>query len=163
MPSGCMAFILDFNKAFNHLHRDAILGAVHHNIPKLYGYCYLSYKSFLFFRHHTIMSQEGTWQGDPLGPLLFWLSVQSLWSPRHSWPWLIGRFHHWWIQNGCAAWPGGDYSWGRSHQTSPQHIKVWNSPQTRACRFIRTPEIFHPHPITRCFTVRCTSVHQQCP
>ena len=71
---------LDFSNAFNNLHRDVILRAVSDNVPELYRFCHLAYSSdsILKFGQFTIMSQEGVQQGDPLGPLLFCLSVHPI-------------------------------------------------------------------------------------
>ncbi|HSN23938.1 MAG TPA: reverse transcriptase domain-containing protein, partial [Methylomicrobium sp.] len=73
---------LDFSNAFNCLHRDTMLDAVRRKVPEIYKYCHLSYSSssILFFGTHKILSQEGTQQGEPLGPLLFCLSAQPLLS-----------------------------------------------------------------------------------
>jgi len=80
MPSDYVVAKLDFSNAFNSLHRDAMLASVYNNIPELYKFCHLAYdlQSFLSFGSHIIMSCEGAQQGDPLGPLLFCLSVNHL-------------------------------------------------------------------------------------
>ena len=49
-------------------------------VPRLYHLVYTAYSnpSFLFFGSHIIESAEGIQQGDPLGPLLFSLTVHHL-------------------------------------------------------------------------------------
>ena len=49
-------------------------------IPELYRYCHLSYSSpsSLKFGEWCIESQEGVQQGDPLGPMLFCLTIHPL-------------------------------------------------------------------------------------
>ncbi len=71
---------LDFSNAFNSLHRPNMLQAVKDRIPALLSYCCSSYvrPSKLFYGSHTIWSQEGPQQGDPLGPLLFSNTLQPL-------------------------------------------------------------------------------------
>lgn len=77
---------LDFSNAFNSIRRDAMLAAVVSNIPELYCFCHLSYSthSFLKFGTYTIMSEEGAQQGDPLGPLLFCITIHDLLSSLSS-------------------------------------------------------------------------------
>ena len=62
---------LDFSNAFNSLHRDIMLTALAESVPEIYKFCHLSYdsSSTLSFNNHTISSQEGVQQGDPLGIL----------------------------------------------------------------------------------------------
>ena len=57
-----------------------MLKAVAESVPEIYKFCHLSYdsSSTLSFNNHTISSQEGVQQGDPLGPLLFCLSIHPL-------------------------------------------------------------------------------------
>jgi len=71
---------LDFSNAFNCLHRDSMLLAVHKYAPELYKFCHLSYaqSSFLKFGSHILLSEEGVQQGDPLGPLCFCLTIHEL-------------------------------------------------------------------------------------
>jgi len=78
---------LDFSNAFNSLRRDAMLKAVADKVPDLYAFCHAAYScnSVLKFGSHSVLSSEGVQQGDPLGPLLFCLTLQpalqSLSSP----------------------------------------------------------------------------------
>jgi hypothetical protein len=71
---------LDFTNAFNCVRRDVMLRTVADELPCLYRFCHLAYGSGskLRFGDHTIWSLEGAQQGDPLGPLLFCLSIQPL-------------------------------------------------------------------------------------
>ena len=71
---------LDFSNAFNCIRRDAMLSQVLAHIPELYKFCRLSYEnsSVLWFGSSQIFSSEGTQQGDPLGPLLFCLTIHPL-------------------------------------------------------------------------------------
>ena len=71
---------IDFENAFNSLHRGDMLQAAQHNLPELYPYIYASYaaSSCLFYGQDTIHSNEGPQQGDPLGPLLFCNTIHPL-------------------------------------------------------------------------------------
>ena len=71
---------LDFENAFNSLRRDCMLEAVAKDIPEIYKFTHVSYScgSVLKFGTHVIMSEEGPQQGDPLGPMLFCLTIHPL-------------------------------------------------------------------------------------
>jgi hypothetical protein len=77
---------LDFCNAFNTLRRDALLNAVSSKLPELYRFCHSAYgeASILQFGEHSITSAEGVQQGDPLGPLLFCLTLQPILSSLSS-------------------------------------------------------------------------------
>ena len=57
-----------------------MLGAVEQRIPILLPFVHFSYNSssLLFWGNKVLESSEGVQQGDPLGPLLFCLSIHSL-------------------------------------------------------------------------------------
>jgi hypothetical protein len=71
---------LDFSNAFNSIRRDVFLIAAANTVPDIYHFCLLAYQpiSILKYGSMEIESQEGAQQGDPLGPLLFCLGIQSL-------------------------------------------------------------------------------------
>ena len=73
---------LDFRNAFNTVRRDAIMEAVSASVPEIYNYVHASYatSSNLSFGDHIIPSDEGVQQGDPLGPLLFCITIHPLLS-----------------------------------------------------------------------------------
>ena len=80
MPNDFVIAKLDFANAFNNIHRDAMLEAVFINVPEIYKFCHLSYSqpSLLRYGSKLISSEEGSQQGDPLGPLLFCITIQPL-------------------------------------------------------------------------------------
>ena len=71
---------LDFKNAFNTIRRDCMLETVRDKVPEIFNFCKLAYGdfSYLFFRGSKILSQEGCQQGDPLGPLLFSLTIHPI-------------------------------------------------------------------------------------
>lgn len=87
---------LDIKNAFNTLSRTQMLEATRARLPAASAwaeYCYRS-PSHLFFEGTTIMSETGVQQGDPLGPLLFSLGMQSA------------------LENAAAAAPDSDLIFG---------------------------------------------------
>ena len=78
MPSIHLLLKLDFKNAFITLRRDRMIEKVKRNAPELFAFIHAAYgkPSLLFCRDHTIASEEGVQQGDPLGPLLFCLTIQ---------------------------------------------------------------------------------------
>ena len=71
---------LDFKNAFNTIRRDKMLKSVRSLAPELAPFVYSAYSepSILFWGEQTLMSREGVQQGDPLGPLLFCLTIHEL-------------------------------------------------------------------------------------
>ena len=67
---------LDFKNAFNSVCRDKMLSAVHVLVPVLpFVHSAYSSPSSLFWDDKSLQSCEGVQQGDPLGPLLFCLTL----------------------------------------------------------------------------------------
>ena len=77
---------LDFRNAFNSIRRDKMLEAVQRLAPCLISFVYSAYSSpsSLFWGDKIIKSSEGVQQGDPLGPLLFCLTIHRLCSQLKS-------------------------------------------------------------------------------
>jgi len=73
MPAGHCLVKLDFTNAFSSLDRGVLLDAVTQRVPSIYKFCHLSYSqpSVLAYMDRVILSQEGSQQGDPLGPAMF--------------------------------------------------------------------------------------------
>ena len=71
---------LDFRNAFNCLHRDKMHTAVREKVPGLFPLIHSVYSSpsCLFFGESILQSAEGVQQGDPLGPLLFCLTIHDM-------------------------------------------------------------------------------------
>ena len=86
MPADHCVVKLDFTNAFNCLNRTRMLTEVSKRIPELYNFCHLAYSSpsSLKFGKWSIESQEGVQQGDPLGPMLFCLTIHPLLSSLSS-------------------------------------------------------------------------------
>ena len=70
---------LDFKNAFNTLRRDRMLHSVKDLCPDIFPFVFSVYhsSSFLFWEDKQILSAEGVQQGDPLGPLLFCLTLHQ--------------------------------------------------------------------------------------
>ncbi len=80
MPSTHVISKLDFSNAFNCVKRSAVLNEVRQKIPEILNFCALTYgaPTKLRFGDFTVLSSEGVQQGDPMGPLLFCLTIQPL-------------------------------------------------------------------------------------
>jgi hypothetical protein len=82
---------LDFSNAFNSLHRDFLLEEVSRTAPDLLPLTWQAYRhpSLLFYGDNIIHSERGVQQGDPLGPALFCIAlnsaVQTLESSLNIW------------------------------------------------------------------------------
>ena len=74
-----LLFKFDVKNAFNSLSRAAILQHCEKQCPALYAYasCAYGHHSLLQFGPHFLASQCGVQQGDPLGPLLFAIVLQT--------------------------------------------------------------------------------------
>jgi len=70
---------LDFTNAFNSVRRDRMLEAVQSLCPVIYPFVHSVYAtpSDLLWGAQSISSAEGVQQGDPLGPLLFCLTLHE--------------------------------------------------------------------------------------
>ena len=57
-----------------------MLQAVSEVVPELYSFVHAAYGSptSLFHRESIILSQEGVQQGDPLGPMLFCMTIHPM-------------------------------------------------------------------------------------
>jgi hypothetical protein len=86
MQPGDVLVKLDFSNAFNSLRRDDMLHAVATHIPEILHFCLLAYSSSsnLLLDNFTIVSDEGVQQGDPLGSLLFSLTLHPVLSALAS-------------------------------------------------------------------------------
>ena len=80
MIPGQMLLKLDFKNAFNCLRCDKMLMTVRESIPELFRFVHSAYAqpSSLFCRDQVVESSEGVQQGDPLGPLLFCLTIHPM-------------------------------------------------------------------------------------
>ena len=77
---------LNFKNAVNSVRRDTMLEAVHDLAPAIFPFVHSAYStpSSLFWGSKHIQSAEGVQQGDPLGPLLFCLSIHQFCSQMKS-------------------------------------------------------------------------------
>ena len=77
---------IDFRNAFNSIRRDKMLEAVEEFIPALLPFVHSAYSrpSNLSWHDKEIPSAEGIQQGDPLGPLLFCLTIHKMVSKLNA-------------------------------------------------------------------------------
>ena len=78
-PTGNWACLsIDIINAFNTIDRNAILASLRTRAPHLVPWAQksLGQPTLLFCANHTISSEQGVQQGDPLGPLLFAMGIQ---------------------------------------------------------------------------------------
>ena len=77
---------LDFKNAFNSIRRGKMLEAVQRLAPPLFSFVHSAYSSppSLFWKDRVLQSAESVQQGDPLGPLLFCLTIHQLCSKLKS-------------------------------------------------------------------------------
>ena len=101
MSSGQVLLKLDFCNAFNSLRRDKMLSAVKVAAPDLFKFVCSAYErpSSLFCGDHILDSAEGVQQGDPLGPLLFCLTIHSFVSRLKS------KFKVFYLDDGTLGGP----------------------------------------------------------
>ena len=71
---------VDFRNAFNSICRDMMLKAVENYIPDLLPFVHSAYSSpsILLWGDSHVPSAEGIQQGDPVGPMLFCLTIHEL-------------------------------------------------------------------------------------
>jgi hypothetical protein len=90
---------LDFSNAFNSISRNVLLSYVKEEFPEIFAFvnsCYGS-ESNLYFADQIITSAEGVQQGDPLGPLLFCLTISPLVLKLQS------EFNVWYMDDGTLG------------------------------------------------------------
>ena len=86
LPHDHLILKLDFKNAFNTIRRDKMLLAVKDLAPNLLPFVHSVYCSSysLFWGTEIIQSSEGVQQGDPHGPLLFCLTIHTMYSQLKS-------------------------------------------------------------------------------
>ena len=71
---------VDFTNVFNSIPWDKMLSAVEEYVPELLPFIHSMYcsSSFLSWGNEVLLSSEGVEQVDPMGPLLFRLTIHNL-------------------------------------------------------------------------------------
>ena len=71
---------IDWKNAFNSIDRQLFLDSIYEHFPEIYNYIAAMYgvKGRLKFGKNFIFSEEGTQQGDPMGPVLFSIALKLL-------------------------------------------------------------------------------------
>ena len=92
-------FKVDMANAFNSLRRDVFLRAAHEKARGLYRMLWQAYSepSTLFFGGRTLVSATGIQQGDPFGPALFSLGIDSIVREIDS------EFNVWYLDDGSIG------------------------------------------------------------
>ena len=95
---------LDFKNAFNCIRRDEMLKAVEDLAPIILPFVASAYCSTtsLFWGKKVLDSAEGVQQGDPLGPLLFCLTVHALYTNLRC------SFHLFYLDDGTLGGHSAD-------------------------------------------------------
>ncbi len=85
-PDSRWTLLLDFTNAFNSVDRDHMFQEVRAHLPGLSAWVECCYGSqpLLHFEDHVILSRCGVQQGDPLGPLLFALTLHPIVEKIHQ-------------------------------------------------------------------------------
>ena len=120
---------LNFRNAFNSLRRDKMLQTVKSFAPNLLPLVHSAYSSplLLFWDDKSIQSAEGVQQGDPLGPLLFCLTIHPLISKLKS------EFCVWYLDDGTVGGGGGGGGEGKA-EIIKQYLKTVRQQGARAER-----------------------------
>ena len=86
LPAGEAMIKLDFSNAFNSVRRDRMLEAIMDLCPVIFSLVHSAYSSpsSLYWENEVLLSAEGIQQGDPLGPLLFCLTLHKFLLPLRS-------------------------------------------------------------------------------
>lgn len=78
--------LLDVKNAFNSVDRETLLNEIKVHVPEIYNFLLQCYHcpSKLVHKNHEILSAMGCQQGDPLGPAIFSLAINSVIHSLHS-------------------------------------------------------------------------------
>ena len=121
---------IDFSNAFNSIKRSEMLKAVANSVPGIAAFtnsCY-SQHSQLFYDKFVVSSESGIQQGDPIGPLLFSLTLWPIIEKiQETAPEL--QQHSWYLDDGVLVGSEDDLirSWDLLCQLGPDrglHIRV---------------------------------------